>query len=85
MQAECQKVEKENRKIFSAWQIENHTKKYGKRLEKQRYAEEKAGTAVIKRKSRQETGGTFLRWRICLWQEIESSKCMKLRSSWKKV
>ncbi len=25
---------RENRKIFSAWQIENHTKKYGKRLEK---------------------------------------------------
>lgn len=30
MLAEYRKVKRGNRKIFGAWQIESHTKKYGK-------------------------------------------------------
>lgn len=83
MLAEYRKVKRGNRKIFGAWQIESHTKKYGKEW-KIEICRRKAGTTVVEVKSRQETGGIFFMEDL-LWQKRESSKCMKLQRNWKKA
>lgn len=58
MQAECQKVERENRKSSVLGRLKT-TQRNMEKAGKIEICRRKAGTTVIEVKSRQEAGGTF--------------------------